>query len=119
MPEQRGKISIAPDVLATVAAYAALSVPGVAGLSGRPALPVERLLRRVTVSEGVSVAIVDGAATIDLYLIYDRTVNMLEISRQVQGEVVRAVEETVGMAVGEVNVHVADVVIDVIQVDES
>jgi uncharacterized alkaline shock family protein YloU len=117
MAEQRGVISIAPAVLATVAAYAALAVPGVASLSRRPAMRMDRLLRRTAVSDGVAVEVVDDSAKIDLFLIYDRTVDMLETSRRVQSEVMRAVQETVGMAVGEINVHVTDVVVEIPDAD--
>ena len=117
MTEQRGVISIAPAVLATVAAYAALAVPGVASLSRRPAMRMDRLLRRTAVSDGVAVEVMEDTAKIDLFLVYDRTVNMLDTSRRVQSEVMRAVQETVGMAVGEINVHVADVVIDIPNAD--
>ena len=109
MAEQRGVISIAPDVLATVAAYAALAVPGVVSMSGRPARHMGRIRGRAAVSDGVAVEVAEGSAKIDLFLVYDRSVNMLETSRRVQSEVARAIQETVGMAVTEINVHVADV----------
>ncbi len=104
-----GAVTVAPQVLATVAAGAALSVPGVVRLSHARPVTVERLLRRVAIEPGVSIAVTDGTALVDLYLILDRTVNMLETSRAVQAEVARAIQETVGMTVKAVNVHVDDV----------
>jgi uncharacterized alkaline shock family protein YloU len=117
MAEQRGVVRIAPQVLATVAAYAALAVSGVARLSGHQPMRFGRLLRRVAVGDGVAVAVDDGTVSIDLFLVYDRTANMLETSRQVQAEVARAVQETVGMQVLEINVHVADVAVDMVQTE--
>ena len=108
-PSKIGAVTIAPQVLATVAAGAALAVPGVLRLSHMRPVTVERLLRRVAIEPGVSVAVADGTALVDLYLVYDRGVNMLDTSRAVQAEVARAIQETVGMTVREVNVHVDDV----------
>ena len=113
MNEKMGSVSIAPQVLVTVASLAATSVPGVVRLSAHRPVSVERILRRTAVDQGIAISVEDGVAAVDLYLVYDRTVNMLETSRRVQAEVARAIQETVGMSVREVNVHVDDVALDV------
>lgn len=108
-PIKAGTVSIAPQVLASVASSAALAVPGVLQLSRARPVTMQRLLRHVALEPGVAIAIADGSAVVDLYLIYDRTVSMLETSRAVQAEVARAIHETVGMTVTAVHVHVDDV----------
>lgn len=113
MNEKIGTVTIAPPVLVTMARLAALSVPGVVRLSHHRPLSVERILRRTAVDAGVTISVeAGGAAAVDLYLVYDRSVNLLETSRRVQAEVARALEETVGMTVREINVHVDDVATD-------
>ncbi len=110
MDDRIGAVSIAPQVLVTVASLAALSVPGVVRLSSHRPINVERLLRRMAVDEGIAISVEDGGlAIVDLYLVYDRAVNMLETSRRVQAEVARAIQDMVGMSVREINVHVDDV----------
>jgi uncharacterized alkaline shock family protein YloU len=114
MDDKLGSVSIAPQVLVTVATHAAVSVPGVVKVSTHRPLTVERLLRRTAVDEGIAISVEEnGAATIDLYLIYDRSAHMLETSRAVQAEVARAIQEMVGMSVREINVHVDDVALEV------
>ena len=113
MDGESGSIIIAPQVICTVARLAAESVPGVAGVSKQRPVTMERLLRRTAVGEGVAINVEDNSATVDLYLIYERTANMLETSRRVQAEVARAIQETVGMAIREINVHIEDVAVDV------
>ena len=104
-----GSVRIAPQVLTTVAAGAALAVRGVLNLSTMRPVTMERLLRRVAVEPGVAIAVDETGVAVDLYLIYERSINMLETSRTVQAEVARAIHDTVGMTVREVNVHVEDV----------
>lgn len=114
MGNKLGSVTIAPHVLTTIAAHAAHSVRGVARLSEHRAVRVERLLGRMAVDEGVSVMVISGVATIELYLVFERTAHMLETSRQVQAEVARAINEVAGMTVSEINVHIEDVAVDAI-----
>jgi len=112
MDEQSGSISIAPQVICAVARLAAEAVPGVVGFSKQRPVTMERLLRRTAVGEGVAINVEDNSASVDLYVIYERTANMLETSRRVQAEVARAIQETVGMGIREINVHIEDVAVD-------
>jgi uncharacterized alkaline shock family protein YloU len=113
MDDRLGSVSIAPQVLCTVARFAARAVPGVAGFSKQRPVSVERLLRRTAVDEGIAISVEDNNATIDLYVICERTANMLETSRRIQAEVARAIQETVGTSIREINVHIEDVAINV------
>jgi uncharacterized alkaline shock family protein YloU len=107
--ETIGSVSIAPHVLAVVASAAALAVPGVVRRSNYRPVSVERLIRRVVVEPGVTVAVDESGASVDLYLIFASGVNLLDVSRSVQREVNRAIREMVGINVQEINVHVDDV----------
>jgi uncharacterized alkaline shock family protein YloU len=106
--EKLGKVTIAPDVLVTIVQKTALSVPGVARLSEN--VPgVQRLLGLHTTAEGVQVSITDSQVTVDVYLIGRRGFDLLQMGRSLQKDVIRAIEDIVGMQVREVNVHVEDI----------
>ena len=102
-----GKTTIAPDVLLTIARLAAISVPGVNRLSNIPG-GVNRLFTKGA-GEGVRISVENNTVFVDLYVILDNDVNIREVSRAVQFQVNRAINEMVGMDVGRVNIHVEDI----------
>lgn len=105
--ERRGKTTIAPDVLLTIARLSALGVPGVARVEPVPG-GVDRLFKR-GVHDGVRIAVKDHNVTVDLYLVVEHDRNVRAISRAVQAAVARAIEEMVGMDVLAVNIHIEDI----------
>ncbi len=107
--EQRtgGKTTIAPSVLLTMARLTALGVPGVVAVAPVPG-GVNRLFRRGA-AEGVRIEVEDDHVAVDLHLILARDVNVREVSRKVQAEVARAIEDMVGMRVTRIDVHVEDI----------
>jgi uncharacterized alkaline shock family protein YloU len=107
-----GRVTIAPNVLVTIVQKTAVSVPGVAGL--HETVPnVKRLLGFHTVGRGVEVRVVDDQVSVDVYLVALRGVDLLQMGRQLQHEITRAMQDIVGIPVREVNVHVEDVAIEV------
>jgi uncharacterized alkaline shock family protein YloU len=102
-----GSTSIAPGVLVTLAKLTALGVPGVAAMAPVPG-GVDRLLRRGA-GEGVRIDIEDDHVSIDLYLILTHGTNVRDVSRKVQSEVARAIEDMVGMQVSRIDIHVEDI----------
>jgi uncharacterized alkaline shock family protein YloU len=106
--EQLGKVTIAPNVLVTIVQKTATSVPGVANLyENMPG--VKRLLGLHTVGEGVEVSVLDDEVSVNVYLMAKRDVDLLQMGRQLQCQVTRAIKDIVGMEVREVNVHIEDV----------
>ncbi|MBL8045963.1 MAG: Asp23/Gls24 family envelope stress response protein [Anaerolineales bacterium] len=105
---RRGKVTIAPDVLITIARLSALSVPGVARMSSAP-VAVDRLFQRHTSNEGVRIEVRQHSVIVDLHLVVGHTANVREVSRAVQTEVSRAIQDMTGMQVLAVNVNVDDV----------
>jgi uncharacterized alkaline shock family protein YloU len=101
-----GKTTIAPEVLVSMTKLAALNVPGVLGMSDVPADAETFFTRR---SEGVKVEVENNAVFVDLYLLFANDVNVREVSRNVQNQVARAVQDMVGMEVGHINIHVEDI----------
>ena len=102
-----GKTTVSPDVLITIARLSALSVPGVSRLA--PVIGgVNRLFRR-GVGEGMRIETEENVAFADLYLVLKGDVNIREVSRNVQQQVARALQEMVGMDVGHINIHIEDI----------
>jgi uncharacterized alkaline shock family protein YloU len=98
-----GRITIAPEVLETVARLTALAVPGVVRLTTPPG--VQRLLGQ----DGVNIEVAKDRVFVDVYVVTESEVNMLKIGHQIQSEVTRAIQEMIGMKVDSVDVHIEDV----------
>ncbi len=101
------KTTVAPDVLITIARLSALSVPGVSRVANVTG-GVNRLFRR-GYRDGVRIEVEDNVVVVDLHLILKKDVNIREVSRNVQEQVARALQEMVGMDVGAVDVQVEDI----------
>jgi uncharacterized alkaline shock family protein YloU len=105
--EIQGRTTVSSEVLTTIARLSALSVPGVsrlAPISGG----VNRLFKRGT-GDGVRIETENNIAYADLHLILKQGMNIREVSRNVQQNVTRAIQEMVGMDVGHVNIHIEDI----------
>lgn len=105
--DTQGKTTVSPDVLTTIARLAALEVPGVsrfAPVSGG----VNRFFKRGT-NDGVRIETEENIVYVDLYLALRQNINIREVSRNVQQQVSRAIQEMVGMDVGHVNIHIEDI----------
>jgi len=102
-----GKTTVSPDVLISIAKLSALGVPGVsrmAPISGG----VNRLFRKGA-NEGVRIEVEEDTVFADIYLVLKEDVNIREISRNVQQQVARAIQEMVGMDVGHIDIHIEDI----------
>ena len=102
-----GKTTVAPDVLVTIARMSALSVSGVSRMA-QVTGGVNRLFKRGT-NDGVRIEVEDNTIVASLYLILKKDVNIREVSRNVQEQVARALQEMVGMDVGDVEIHIEDI----------
>ncbi|MBM4427426.1 MAG: Asp23/Gls24 family envelope stress response protein [Chloroflexi bacterium] len=103
----QGKTTVSPEVLTTISRLAALEVFGVSRLAP-VAGGVNRLFRRGT-GDGVRIEAKDNILSMEMYLVLKQDVNIREVSRNVQHNVARAVQEMVGMEVGEINIHIEDI----------
>jgi uncharacterized alkaline shock family protein YloU len=104
---ETGKTTVAPDVLVTIAKMSALSVPGVsrmADVSGG----VNRLFKR-GIHDGVRIEVEDNVVNASLYLVLKQDVNIREVSRNVQAQVARAIQEMIGMDIGSIDIHIEDI----------
>lgn len=106
-PYSHGKTTVSPDVLVTIARLSALSVPGVSRMAHVPG-GVNRLFRRGA-GDGVRIEVEDNIVVANLYLILKQHVNIREVSRNVQHQVARALQEMVGMDIGGIEIHIEDI----------
>ncbi len=102
-----GKTTVSPDVLVTIARLSTLTVPGVSRMAPVPG-GVNRLFRRGS-GDGVRIEIEENTVFADLYFVVKQDVNIREVSRNVQKQVARAIQEMVGMEIGHVNIHIEDI----------
>ena len=102
-----GKTTVSPEVLVSIAKLSALGVPGVSHMAAVPG-GVNRLFRR-GFGEGVRIEIEENTVYAEMYLVLKEDVNIREVSRNVQYQVARAIQEMVGMDVGYVNIHIEDI----------
>jgi uncharacterized alkaline shock family protein YloU len=102
-----GKTTVSPDVLLTIARLSALSVPGVSRMARVPG-GVNRLFKR-GIGDGVRIQVEDNVVVANLYLILKQHVNIREVSRNVQHQVARALQEMVGMDIGGIEIHIEDI----------
>lgn len=105
-----GVTTIAPGVLVRIAQLTALTVEGVAGMASVPG-GVNRLFRRGS-GNGVRIEVEDNSVAADLHLVMENGVDVRAVSRQVQQEVARALEDLVGMQVQRVDVHIEEIDFD-------
>ena len=103
----QGKTTVSPDVLTTIARLAALSVPGVSRLAPVSG-GVNRLFKRGA-GDGVRIETEENIAYVDLHLVLHENINIREVSRNIQQNVARSIQEMVGMDVGHVNIHIEDI----------
>ena len=103
----QGKTTVSRDVLVTIARLSALSVPGVSRMAQVPG-GVNRLFKS-GIGDGVRIEVQDNVVFANLYLILKQQVNIREVSRNVQQQVARALQEMVGMDIGGIEIHIEDI----------
>ena len=106
----QGSIRIADDVLAAIAATAALETDGVHSLA--PVTPTSELAEffvKKGIPKGIRIVMDDSACSIDVHLLIKAGAVVTDVAKNVQLNVKNAVESMVGMPVTASNVYVAGV----------
>ena len=102
----------ADEVVAVIAALAALEVEGVDSMAGNITNDLVGKLGMKNLSRGVKVDVTEEHVTVDLALNIRYSFNIPEVSTKVQERVIAAIENMTGLKVLEVNVKIAGVNID-------
>lgn len=106
-----GQITIADEVIATVAGIAALDCYGLVGMCSRSKLKDNfvELLGRENLSRGVEVAVINDKVTVSLFIIVGYGTKISEVAQNVMDTVKYTVENLLGLQVDQVNVNVQGV----------
>lgn len=107
--EKIGKVTLAPGVLTTIVRLTVLADKEVARLCRDWRSDVGRALGVRGVDDGVRVDVQGNSVAVDVHLVAAFGANLLRLGRRIQDEVDRAISETVGLVVREVNVYIEDV----------
>lgn len=107
---ETGKVSFAPDVIATIANLAASDVEGVTGLGGGFADSFTGILGgKKSYTKGVRVEVGQEEAAVDVVINVKYGSKIQLVCAEVQQEVKKAIEMMTGLRVVEVNVCVQSV----------
>lgn len=107
--DEMGSINISEDVLAVIAAAAAMEVEGVGGMAAGLGTDVAELVGRKVLAKGVRLTMTDEKVAIDLSILVNYGSIISDVAKAVQDAVMSAVENTSGLTVSAVNVTVAGV----------
>jgi len=107
--DEKGSINIAENVVAVIAAAAAVDIDGVFGLYQSPGKDLTTASGRKGISKGIRVNIEEDDVAVDVYFIAEMGYSVSEIGVKVQKAVISAIEEAVGVKVSTVNVHICGV----------
>ncbi len=107
--EKLGKISIADDVVASIAGIAALEVDGVSKLTGNISKELIGKLGKKNLAGGVKTEITDGNVNVDLSLELEYGNSVKKVSEEVQLKVKQSVENMTGLHVQSVNVVISGI----------
>ncbi len=106
-----GKITIADDLIASIAGYAAVENYGIVGMNSKKASDsFVELFGKDNMRRGVKVTIVSPEVIdIDLYVTLEYGVSLPAVAQNAKSNVKYRVEEMTGIAVRAVNVHVENI----------
>jgi uncharacterized alkaline shock family protein YloU len=109
--DRLGTVRVANEVVAWIAALAALEVTGVHAMYQTGGQQIDRILRRPVAHRGVNVVMQpDDTLQIDVHVVMEAGADLPEMGAGVQRRVARAIEKMLGLDLTEVNVYVNEVV---------
>jgi len=107
--DDKGSINICQNVVAVIAAAAAVDVDGVHGLYQSPGRELTAVSGKKGISKGVKVTIDSENISVDVFFIAELGYSVSEVGALVQKAVKSSIEEAVGAKVSTVNVHICGV----------
>lgn len=108
--QQKGKIMISEDVVATITLQALCEIEGFAGLSNKPSVDIAELLRK-NWGKGIKITISsDNKVTVDCNILIYYGYNLVDTAKEIQSSVTSEVESVAGVKVVGVNVNVCGIV---------
>ncbi len=117
MEEPQGKVTIALGVLTTIVRLTTLEVPGVSRLAPMPVRVRSWRGASATSADGIFIAVTQEGVIIEVHIAAENGINLLKLGEEAQANIVRAIEEMVGMIVASVDVYIDEVVLPVLPVE--
>ena len=110
---QGGKIIFAPDVIATIASFAAAEVEGVVGMAGGVVEGITGMLNaKKSMTKGIKVEVGEEEVAVDLSVIIRYGYKLHEVCTKIQTGIKNAIETMTGLRVVQVNVFVQSINFD-------
>ena len=106
---QLGTTRVANEVVASIAALAALQVQGVHAMYHPGGQNFDRIVRRSHAHRGVRVELLDDALHLNLCVVIESGGNVPVVGAEVQQRVADAIDRMLALRVEEVNVFVSEV----------
>ena len=107
---QGGKVLFAPDVIATIASFAAAEVEGVVGMAGGVVEGITGMLNaKKSMTKGIKVEVGEEEVAVDLSVIIRYGAKLHEVCTQIQTGIKNAIETMTGLRVVQVNVFVQSI----------
>ncbi|MHB1574982.1 MAG: Asp23/Gls24 family envelope stress response protein [Candidatus Dormibacteria bacterium] len=104
-----GRVRVASEVVASIAAMAALGTPGVAAMCQPMGVAVPRPLRGQHGHKGVRLEMVGTSAIkVELFVAITAQAAVPVLAEQLQGRVEQDLKQMLGLEVVEINVHVLE-----------
>ena len=110
--DELGNIHISEEVLAVIAAAAALEVEGVGGLAANLGTDLAELLGKKSLSRGIHLQVEGESVTVEVAILVKYGYTIPDVGRAVQEAVATSIEDTSGLTVSAVNVSVGGVVFE-------
>jgi len=104
-----GAVKIADDVVARIAALAALEIEGVSAIGGNYTTENLEKVGRKNLGKGAKVTVASGEVRVDLSVVMGYGYNIPTTCSKVQSRVRSSVENMTGLTVTDVNIHVAGI----------
>lgn len=111
-PDELGTVHISEDVLAVIAAAAALEVEGVSSLAPNLGSDLAELLGKKSLSKGVHITVVEDSVSVEVSILIQYGFTIPAVAGAVQEAVFNAISNTSGLDVTCVNVNVTGVAFD-------
>jgi len=107
--DEKGSINISEDVVAIIAATAALEVEGVHGLHYSHGKEITHMIGRRGFARGVKLSVEGDDISVEVHIVAEMGFSISEVGAAIQKSVISAIEDTVGAKVSAVNVHICGV----------
>lgn len=91
-----GNTTVSPDVIETIIRETTSEIKG-----------INRIFTNSS-NDGIKIKISNDLVYADIYIVLNQREKVLEVSRDLQKKVSRAIYEMIGMEIGSLNVHVED-----------